>query len=66
MAILRVLLLLSLPVLVLGAEVNQIVVDRFLPNKVSLYVANADGTGATNLTMDPAADRNARWAPCPE
>ena len=45
----RVLLLLSLPVLVLGAEVNQIAVDRFLPNKVALYVANADGTNERPL-----------------
>jgi Tol biopolymer transport system component len=55
MAILRVLLLLSLPVLVLGAEVNQIVVDRFLPNKVSLYVANADGTNE-KLLLQQSSD----------
>ena len=50
----RVLLLLLLPAFVFGAEVNQIAVDRFLPNTVSLYVANADGTNERLLLQQPS------------
>ena len=29
-----------------------------------VYVANADGTSPTNVSMNAAADRSARWTPC--
>ena len=56
-------MMLLLPALVSGADVNQIAVDRFLPNKVSLYVANADGTSERLLLQQPSnLDYNGAYA----
>src|SRR5215831_7377625 len=59
----RVILLLLLPAFAFAAEINQIAVDRFLPNKVSLYVANADGTSERLLLQQPSGlDYNAAYS----
>ena len=35
----------------------------FMPTNIEIYVMNADGTGQTNLTNDPAWDGHPTWSP---
>src|SRR5271168_3561858 len=61
--IMRLFVGIFLATLVFGAEPNRIVVDRFVPNEIALYIAKADGTDEKPLLQQPGGlDYNAAYS----
>ena len=46
-----------------GANRNRIAFESNRDSNFEIYVMNADGSGQTNLTRDPAADFDPTWSP---
>src|SRR5258705_3640540 len=60
----RLFLTLLLASCAFGAELHRIVVDRFVPNEMVLYVAKADGTEEKPLLTQPGGlDYNPTYSP---